>query len=594
MKQNPSPPYHKSIFTAGSLRWLPAVIALGVLSISLGLYRSLAVRENDQIREVVKASAIDIRDDIKDGMESSVLSLVRMARRWEAQGRPSEKEWESDTGLYLENYAGYQAIEWIDPLFHAQWVVASKGNKGITGFDPILDEAQKAALVEAMNKRQARLSPPLDLPHGKGFMAYVPIFSGKGFDGFIAGIFSGQDLIGSYIHEYHKKDYSIAISIKGEEIYRRYDSPQHDMDLGQDMEINQYDVAWRVRVWPKAEYLSKMRSPLPEWTLLMGIITSFILASTVYFAQAKHQREKDIESSNERLKDEIAERKYAEDELSQYRDHLEELVEVRTTELKELNRQLKWEISVRKAAEEAVEKHALALERSNAELEQFAYVASHDLQEPLRIVAGYTRLLARRYKGKLDQDADEFISYAVDGANRMQTLINDLLKYSRAGARSVHLARVDCEHIFNRTLVNLKAVILERGAVTTHDPLPAIAADATQMEQLFTNLISNAIKYNNENQPKVHVSAARKEKEWLFSVQDNGIGIDPKYHDRIFVIFQRLHGKAEYSGTGIGLAICKKVVENHGGRIWVDSETGKGSIFYFTIPHREVKDEQST
>ncbi|MBE0517378.1 MAG: GHKL domain-containing protein [Methanophagales archaeon] len=227
------------------------------------------------------------------------------------------------------------------------------------------------------------------------------------------------------------------------------------------------------------------------------------------------------------------------------------------------------------------------LERSNAELEQFAYVASHDLQEPLRMVASYTQLLARRYKGKLDADADEFIGYAVDGANHMQMLINDLLTYSRVSTRGKPFEPAECETILDQTLLDLRMAIEEGDAVITHDPLPIVMADALQLTQLFQNLIGNAIKFHGEEPPSVHVSVEQKGNEWVFSVRDNGIGIDPKYADRIFKIFQRLHNRREYPGTGIGLAICKKIVERHGGHIWVESQPGKGAAFYFTIPVRE-------
>jgi PAS domain S-box-containing protein len=242
------------------------------------------------------------------------------------------------------------------------------------------------------------------------------------------------------------------------------------------------------------------------------------------------------------------------------------------------------DISNRKKAEEALAQQTQELARSNAELEQFAYVASHDLQEPLRMVASYVQLLARRYQGKLDPEADEFIAFAVNGATRMQSLINDLLCYSRVGNEGPPLETTDMEAVLSRVLDNLKVSTAESGAVVTHDRLPRVEADSGQLAQLFQNLVSNAIKFHGQAPPRIHVGVSHSNGEWLFSVRDNGIGFDAKYADRIFMIFQRLHNRMTYPGTGIGLAICKKIVEHNGGRIWAESEPGQGSSFNFTLP----------
>jgi PAS domain S-box-containing protein len=257
----------------------------------------------------------------------------------------------------------------------------------------------------------------------------------------------------------------------------------------------------------------------------------------------------------------ITEHKRAEAELARYRDHLEELVKLRTAELA----------------------------RSNEDLEQFAYVASHDLQEPLRAVGGYVKLLQHRFPEKLDAKAREYIAGAADGAERMQRLIADLLAFSRVGTRGGAFAPADLNALLRDALNNLQTSITEAGAKVTSDPLPSLTVDATQIGQLFQNLIGNAIKFRSERAPEIHVGACQEKEHWLFWVRDNGIGIEPQYAGRIFQIFQRLHSRKHYPGTGIGLAICKKIVERHGGEIRVESEPVQGSTFYYSIPEISVK-----
>lgn len=272
------------------------------------------------------------------------------------------------------------------------------------------------------------------------------------------------------------------------------------------------------------------------------------------------------------IQQEMARRKRAEDEVRRANTELEERVAERTAELG-------------RRAEE--------LARSNGELEQFAYVASHDLQEPLRMVASFTQLLGKRYGDKLDDDGRDFIHYAVDGAKRMQNLISDLLSFSRVGTRESVLEPTSCDFVLKRALGNLALTIEENGAEITWGALPQVVGDAKQLSQVFQNLIGNAIKFCNNKPPRVEIQAEPDGDNWKISVRDNGIGISPEQASRIFVIFQRLHTRAEYPGTGIGLSICKKIVERHGGRIWMEGSPGGGSTFCFTLPAAKIQGKEA-
>lgn len=263
---------------------------------------------------------------------------------------------------------------------------------------------------------------------------------------------------------------------------------------------------------------------------------------------------------------------------------LEQLLEVHEQTVREQSDKLTRTLKQLKERAETLAQRTDELARSNRELEEFARAASHDLQEPLRAVSGFCQLLKSRYGGKLDAQADEFIDFAVDGAHRMQTLINDLLEYSRVGSRGGEFEPIDASSAFDKAMTNLHSAIRESGAKLTHSALPVLTADRMQLVQLFQNLVGNAIKFRGEQTPEVHVEAVRQADHWLFSVRDNGIGIDPRYAQRVFVIFQRLHTRTNYPGTGVGLAICKKIVERHGGRIWVEPRSDHGSVFQFTIP----------
>ena len=291
------------------------------------------------------------------------------------------------------------------------------------------------------------------------------------------------------------------------------------------------------------------------WGLVIsaGVITLLVSGSLLLRSQVRLRTKE--------LTEEIAERKRVQEALRHHEKQLEEMVATRTE----------------------------ALTRSNKELEMFAYITSHDLQEPLRMITSYLQLIEKRYFQNLDEDGKEFIAFAVEGAKRMQTLINDLLKYSRVGTKAKEFAPVDCNQVLADTLNNLEIAIVESQSRITSDKLPTVTGDETQLRQLFQNLVGNAVKFRGEKPPAIHVGVVSTDHYWEFSIRDNGIGIEPKYFERIFQVFQRLHGRNEYSGNGIGLAVCKRIVERHGGEIKVASIPGEGTTFTFTL----LKEEQN-
>lgn len=527
----------------GVLQWLLVIIGVGVLTATLMLWRASAVQERAYIDRMTQFRAEGLKNNIRGQIESRIQALSRMAKRWEIKRSP-RKAWESDADLYIRNDEAYKAILLLDPRLRTGWVTPLEFYTGDTGNGMIIEKQAGFAFNRARDTYVTGATPSVFRERDL-LMVYIPVFHKKKFEGIVVGVFRVEKLVGSISRNKDLSGYTVVISDDNGEIYRRDTGHLYKKWMKEDR-ISFYGADWKVWVSPQGHFIAGNLTRLPNFILITGLLVSSLISAIGYFAQTSQVRARSAETAKQRLEEEIAGRNRIEEEFK------------------------------RNAAE---------LRRSNAELEQFASIVSHDLQEPLRIISGYLQLLSRRYRGRqLDEKANELIGIAVNGASRMGETIKDLLNYSRVGSRHKDFKPVDCSVILTRSLTSLRRTIEETDAVIRHDDLPTITADAFQLEHLFMNLISNAIKYRGNNTPLIYISGERRGEEWLFSINDNGIGIDPKHHEKIFEMFQRVYERSRYQGTGIGLAICKRVVENHGGRIWVESKPGEGSNFYFTVP----------
>ena len=436
-----------------------------------------------------------------------------------------------------------------DMFYPITYIEPFVGNEKAVGLDMAHEVNRFTAAKKARDTGESQITGPIvlvqDAKKTPGFLFYAPFYKNKkagsvaerqeNFVGMVYAPFVVQKLMEGVLSK-QKRQVGIRIADETDVLYDEHQSLEDDFDpnplFKKRVETNLYGRNWTFDLWSTQSFRLAVADSQPTIILVGGlIIDSLLLFLFVVISRANKR-------------------------ALEYADRL-------TEEL----------------ASEKVQ-----LENSNEDLEQFAYVASHDLQEPLRVVTNYLQLLQRRYGDKLDERADRYISHAVGGAGRMKVLINDLLMYSRVGASGESLDLVDCNTVLQQTLEALDVAIVDSGATVTHDVLPTVMADAGQLGQLFQNLVGNAIKFKRDVPLQIHVGVEEHRDEWVFRVVDNGIGIEKEYLERIFIIFQRLHTRTEYPGTGIGLAICKKIVERLGGRIWLESIYGEGTTFYFSIP----------
>lgn len=550
--------WHRSrATTISEIRWLPFFVQAGGITLTLLLWQALLVQEHRGIEATISRTMAHMKSEISSRMESRILALSRMAARSARMDHPVQEEWAADAEMIVLDFPGFQAIAWIDSSLKVRWIAPMAGNEMLLETTLMADSVRRALFERVRDTRMPSISRTMDLAQGgKGFVVYVPIFRGGNFAGVIAGGFRAETLFIALLHGI-APGYSLVVMAADEELYRRLPAePALEAEWGQQATAEFVGTRWYVRVWPQAATLAAYKSLLPAWALGSGLLATVLISMVIALAQESRRSARLEKIANRELVRENAKREEAEMEVRVLNAKLEQRVKERTT----------------------------ALARANADLRQLAYVSAHDLREPVRMVSTYTQLLARRYQGKLDAEADQFINYTIEGSSRMHMLLIDLLDYLQIDQTEVDKSETNCEEILENALSGLQSTITATAALVTHDPLPTVHSNAMQLTRVFHNLLENALLFRLSPPPRVHVWADRRDDVWLFAVRDNGIGIEPKYAKQIFHMFERLHTQAEYPGTGMGLTLCQKIVERLGGEIWVESQIGQGATFYFTIP----------
>ena len=644
----------------GVLTGLPIIAFIGVMTISLVLWHALNLREHSQIERIVQLKAETVKDSIRTHIENQVNEFVRMGRRWEVRDRTPRGEWESDAGLYVRDYFGIQAIEWVDDTFHVRWIVPLEGNEKAQDLNLAFEERRRVALEAARDRHEVTVTRSINLVQGgKGFLVYVPIFRENDFDGFILGVFRIEQLINHILSDDIFRDYSITVFDGDDEIYNRY-----SIDLGLDEECAQetetdfYGVSWRIRLCPKPEFLSKAQSILPEAVLLIGSILAFLLGLTVYFSGKVKLNAKEIEKSEERIRailetavdaiitineeaivqsfNPAAEGLfgYSASEVighnvkmlvpepyhSQHDTYVANYVRTGVKKIIGIGREVKaqrkdgsvfpislsvgearlgeyrlftgiiHDITDVKKAEKTLKKANERLEKLNEMKSEFISVVSHDLRTPLTSIKNAVSLLVTEKAGKLNETQAKFMSMAERNIDRLARLINDLLDLSRmeASKMQLQLAEVDIKRIIEQAVETFKSRADDKAIILGTDleeDLPIVYVDSDRIEQVFANLLDNALKFTPEG-GKITISARKIEDKVEVSVEDTGVGLSEGNRQHIFDQFYQTEDtlSRKTGGTGLGLSIVKQLVEAHGGKISLESEAGKGTRFFFALP----------
>jgi len=527
-------------------KFLPLFIGLSGIIITLIVCFKLVHTEREHIKSQIQNQAKSASLSIQGEILSQIHALKRMAKRWEVSGKPPKFQWESDAANYVKHSHFYQAIEWVDPALVVQWIVPSKGNQQAMGFDNSIEEKRRNTLEKSRDLRKTIATPTLDLVQGgKGILIFVPIFHKDQFEGFICGVFNIAKLLNLILTDDRAVEgYSLSLLEGKQEIFNRSKSAIYESDGWIARQpIRFFNVNWTLQVRPNENLLDEMESPWPQIMLGVGILMAVLLGITFHLALRARDHSHAVEAANLRLE--------------KARDELEQKVELRTREL----------------------------QRSNKDLEDFASIASHDLQEPLRKIVSFGDRL-RSMVPNLDDQNKNYLERMQSAAERMQQLIADLLHYSKMTSGKKSFRKLNLKDVIERVMDDLEIQIANTGGTVRVNDMPTLEVDPIQIHQLFQNLVSNALKYHRKGvHPEVRVESSRGENGfWTITIEDNGIGIEEKHRERIFDPFERLHGRNSYEGTGMGLAICKKIVSSHGGSIFVQHPAGQGTIFVINLP----------
>lgn len=519
--------------------------------VSILLWQGLAESDIDNTRRLAEAKAIGQTDSIKINIERHHEVLTRMVNRWQQRGGTPYEDWQIDAEAYVRDIQSLQALEWVDKTNRVRWIVPLEGNEQAQGLDLTKEPIRRAALEFAFNQRAAKATESITLVQGgTGFLVFYPLFVDSEFDGFLLAVFRHDKLFKPLLQRTVQNGWNVTLSDREQTLYTSDNQKSAQVLAASTIETR--FGTWQLYMSPTPDTLENLRSPFPRVILVVGLIISVLLGLSWFLLWRATGVQNALRSSN--------------------------------TKLEKSERILAHKLAEVERAEQKLIQANDELGRRNRELEEFSYIASHDLQEPLRKLITFSSLLKNDIGGDLPENARKDLHFIRTSAQQMQNLVQALLALSRATKNEMRLEQFAMKKSVDQAIEALEISINETQAEITCDPLPDVLGDSALLTQLFQNLIGNAVKFRNkDDSPHIQITCEKVNKEYTIGVKDDGIGIKPEYAERVFAPFKRLHSREVYEGTGIGLAICRKVVERHGGVIWVESEFGAGAHFKFTL-----------